>query len=301
MRERRLLGCPGVAEERAGRAETEIPILDTVRCEVLRTEVLRERACRGGSIELPHWQRPGRNPVRLQPRRAVRNEKLGGIEALDQRCGFGRRHFGQRQPTRGEIEPRNAGSMLACVDGDKQAVALGIEEVGVGHRSRRHDAQYLALDRPFARRRIADLFADRDRLTELHQPREVAFDGVVGHARHRDRRAGGRAACSERDVEKLRRPLGVGVEELVEIAHPVEQQLVRMLCLGAQILLHHGRVLRLHAVIAAQFSACFTFSTKHAPPCDMAIPVRARGDQTLLNSSFAFVSVLISTSAMRIV
>ena len=39
-----------------------------------------------------------------------------------------------------------------------------------------------------------------------------------------------------------RRALGVVVEQLVEIAHPVEQELVRMLRLDAQILLHHRRV-----------------------------------------------------------
>jgi hypothetical protein len=37
---------------------------------------------------------------------------------------------------------------------------------------------------------------------------------------------------------------GVVVEHLVEVAHPVEQQLVRMLALDAKVLLHHGRVRR---------------------------------------------------------
>jgi hypothetical protein len=44
-------------------------------------------------------------------------------------------------------------------------------------------------------------------------------------------------------MSKSRRgALRVVVEELVEVAHPVEQQLVRMLRLGAEVLLHHRRV-----------------------------------------------------------
>ena len=43
-----------------------------------------------------------------------------------------------------------------------------------------------------------------------------------------------RAACSR-----------VVVEQLVEVAHAVEQQHVRMLRLDAQVLLHHRRVLRI--------------------------------------------------------
>ena len=42
---------------------------------------------------------------------------------------------------------------------------------------------------PLRGRRVADLLADRDRLAELHQLREVLLDRVVRHAGHRDRRA----------------------------------------------------------------------------------------------------------------
>jgi len=81
--------------------------------------------------------------------------------------------------------------------------------------------------------RFADLLADDDRFPELHQAREVLFDGVVRHARHPDRLAGGCTARGERDVQQPRRALRVVVEHLVEIAHAVEEQHVRMLRLDA--------------------------------------------------------------------
>jgi hypothetical protein len=67
---------------------------------------------------------------------------------------------------------------------------------------------------------------------------------VERHARHLDRRAGGSAALGEGDIEQPRGALRVVVEQLVEIPHPIEQQLVRMLRLDAEVLLHHGRMVR---------------------------------------------------------
>jgi hypothetical protein len=72
---------------------------------------------------------------------------------------------------------------------------------------------------------------------------------MVRHARHFYWFAGGSAARGERDVEQPRCALGVVVEQLVEIPHAVEQQHVRMLRLEAQVLLHHGRVIRRHLTV----------------------------------------------------
>jgi predicted glycosyl hydrolase (DUF1957 family) len=46
----------------------------------------------------------------------------------------------------------------------------------------------------------------------------------------------------KRDVEQPRRFLRVVEEQLVEVAHPVEEQDVWVLGLDAQVLLHHWRV-----------------------------------------------------------
>ena len=69
---------------------------------------------------------------------------------------------------------------------------------------------------------------------------QVKDPTAAGLAHHRGHQGG------EREVEQARRFLGVVVEELVEIAHAVEHQHVGVVCLDAQILLHHRRVLGGH-------------------------------------------------------
>jgi hypothetical protein len=62
------------------------------------------------------------------------------------------------------------------------------------------------------------------------------------HPGHRDRRAGAGAALGQGDVEQARRLARIVVEQLVEIAHPEQQQDVRVLALGAQVLAHQRGV-----------------------------------------------------------
>ena len=59
---------------------------------------------------------------------------------------------------------------------------------------------------------------------------------------HRDRLAGRLAARSERDVEQPGCFLGVFEEQLVEVAHAVEEQQVGVLAFERQILLHYRGV-----------------------------------------------------------
>ena len=64
-----------------------------------------------------------------------------------------------------------------------------------------------------------------------------------GHAGHRDWLAARLAAARQRDVDELRGAPRVIVEELVEVAHAVEQQRVGKPRLDGVVLLHDGRVL----------------------------------------------------------
>jgi hypothetical protein len=68
------------------------------------------------------------------------------------------------------------------------------------------------------------------------------IDGVYGDAGHGDRLTGGLTASRQRDVEKAGSTARILVEQLVEIAHPEEQQLVRMAGLEAQVLPDDRRV-----------------------------------------------------------
>ena len=63
---------------------------------------------------------------------------------------------------------------------------------------------------------------------------------MIGDATHGNRLAARLAPGGEGDVEKFRRGPGIIKEELVEISHAIKQQVVGMLSLDAQKLLHHG-------------------------------------------------------------
>ena len=116
------------------------------------------------------------------------------------------------------------------------------QQLRIGEGAGRDRPDHLALDRPLGSRRIPDLLADRDRLAERHQLAEVEVERMHRHAGHRDRFAGRRTALGQRDRQQRRRALRVVVEELVEVAHAVEEQGVRMLRLDPQVLLHHRRM-----------------------------------------------------------
>ncbi len=201
---------------------------------------------RGVGVELPGRQRARRDPVAPGSTRAAVHslgiQELGGRQTLQLRGQLGRRQIAQAQLARGEIEPGESDLLLRRRKRDEQALALGFEQARIGHRAGRDDARDLALDRSLGGRRVADLFADRDRLAEPHQLRQILLDRVVRNAGHGDGRARRRSARGERDVEQRRRTLGVGVEQLVEVPHPIEHELVRMLRLHPQVLLHHRRM-----------------------------------------------------------
>jgi hypothetical protein len=123
-----------------------------------------------------------------------------------------------------------------------QGFGLVGQQLGVGQRAGGDHAHHLAFDRPLGGGHVAHLLADGDRFTELDQARQVALDRVEGHAGHDDRLAGRLAALRERDVQQPCGLFRIGIEHLVEVAHAVEQQCVRVPGLEGQVLLHHGGV-----------------------------------------------------------
>ena len=179
-----------------------------------------------------------------------RDENFGWANALECRRDLFRRDFRETQRAARQIEPRepdvdgHAAPVVARADRHQVDVVFVREEGGVRERAGRDHAHDLALDRALRRGRVADLFADRHRLAELHELGEVLLDGVMRHASHLDRIARRRATLRKRQIEQARGFLGVFEEQLVEVAHPVEHERARVIGLDAQVLLHHGGVLR---------------------------------------------------------
>lgn len=77
---------------------------------------------------------------------------------------------------------------------------------------------------------------------ENYLARQVVLQCMEGHTRHHHRLAARLAALRERDVEQPRGLLGVLPEDLVEVAHAVEQERFRVPGLEGEVLLHHRGV-----------------------------------------------------------
>ena len=141
-----------------------------------------------------------------------------------------------------QVQPRDPPTRTSSDEAGKYAVAFRSKQVVLGERPGRHHALHATVHGPLGRCGIADLLADGDRAARLDELGEIAVRGVVGHAGHRDRGAVGASARRQGDVEELGRLLRVVEEQLVEVAHAVEQQRVRVFGLDAQVLLHDRRV-----------------------------------------------------------
>ena len=246
MRNRIALGGARVFDQRAGGAGCGRQCVETERSEVERRELAGERARCGLEIELPLGQPPQRIGAGLWQRdaRGFRDQHFGRAQPLELDCEVGRPDLGGAEMAGGECEPGHAYRLLVLPQREQYVVALVVEQCRVGQRAGCDDARDLALDRALRRAGIADLLADRDRFAEPDEPRQILLDRMVRHARHLDRLTRGGATAGERDIEQARGFFRIAVEQLVEIAHAVEQQHVGVLRLDAEVLLHHRRVLR---------------------------------------------------------
>jgi hypothetical protein len=97
------------------------------------------------------------------------------------------------------------------------------------------------------------------------------------HAAHRNVGLVVLPALCERNVERCRRLHGIVEKKLVEIAHPVEQQIVRVFPLDAEKLRHHRR-----SALVLAFDLCGGLSGHgQAPLCrpadDLYSTLRANG------------------------
>jgi hypothetical protein len=244
MRKRRLLRRLRVIEQRPRGSNRKRRIIGAESGQVAGAELGAQTAHPGSALEPPRRQRAHRRAGAGGRRAVLGMQYFAGIDAREQRFDLRQRHIPQVQAAPGEIEPCNPGPRRRRMERDQKTVPLAVEESCVDYGARRHHAGDLALDRPFACGRIADLLANGDRMSQTYQLRQILLERVVRDAGHRDRRPGRLAARRQGDIEQWRRALRIAIEELVKIAHAVKNEPVRVLALDAQILLHHRRVCR---------------------------------------------------------
>ncbi len=183
----------------------------------------------------------------------VGDDDLGGLEPRD--LG-GKPHavaFGDAELAGRDIDPAERKARVGVVGrnagahhGEEIVVAPRVEQRVLGQGAGGdeaddvppHDALAAAL---LGLGRVFELFADRDAMTLRDQAVQIFVGAVHRHAAHRDVLAEVLAALGQHDAERTARDLGILEEQLVEVAHPVEQQAARIGGLDLEVLLHDRR------------------------------------------------------------
>ena len=190
-------------------------------------------------------------PKRRLVEHRLRSDDLGGLEPRDF-CGkarFVRLRQGEGPGRQIERRKSIARAPVARPDplhGDEEPRPARLEQALLGDRAGRDEPHDVALDdrfraAPLRFGRILELLADRDAMAERDQAVEVVVGALDRHAAHADVLAVVLAALGEHDAERAARDLRVVEEELVEVAHPVEQQAIRVGRLDLEVLRHHRR------------------------------------------------------------
>jgi hypothetical protein len=245
----------------------------------------RAEAFRGGQAEISRKPALGRRPVEHVARERghrrqraqiggeravaverVRHDDLAWLEPGDVGGKAGAVAFGDAELAGGNIDPGERETALFAHGGaragdrEQVVVALCVEQRVFGERAGRDQADDVAPHHALAAAllrlgRVLELFAHRDAMAEGDQAVEIFVGAMDRHAAHGDVAAQVLAALGEHDAEGARRDLGVLEEQLIEIAHPIEQQAIRIGGLDLDILLHHRRGARSALGARAGFEA----------------------------------------------
>ncbi len=218
-----------------------------------------EQALAGEAVEGGARHRRGRRAGDADPfahalvgQQPVGGDHLAGREAHDLARQVGRRHLADLELAGGDVERgqrdrrRVGGARFRTVEQSGQVIArLGVEQAVLGQRAWGDEAHHVAAHHGLGAalagfRRVLQLLADGDAEAQLDQPLQVFVGAMDRHPAHGDVVAQVLAALGEHDRERLRGGHRVLEEQLVEIAHAVEQQAVGIGRLDLQEL-GHGR------------------------------------------------------------
>ncbi len=135
---------------------------------------------------------------------------------------------------------------LPAADRQEEVGAGRVEEPVLRDRAGGDEPHDLAADHGFGPAllglgRILGLLAHRHPVAEGDETVEVVVGPFDRHAAHRDLAARVLAALRQDDAERPGRGIRILEEQLVEVAHPVEQEAVRIGGLDLDVLRHHRR------------------------------------------------------------
>ena len=233
-----------VFQQQAGGGLQRGLVLDAEGGQIADAELIQQQTASTLGVELPVGAARQRafQVVQVGMNVAFRQQNLARIQAHQFGAeAIGGDGFGGEAAAR-QGQPGQRQRLAFRFQCQHHRIALVIQQRFIGDRAGRDDAHHLAFHRPLAGFRVADLLADRHRFAQTRQLGQIGLSRVIRHPGHADRLPGRRAARGQRDVEQARGFFCVVMEQLVKVAHAIEQQHAGMLGLDAQVLLHHRGV-----------------------------------------------------------
>ena len=225
----------------------------------------------GCAVE-PRW-RKGRNGGgdrlqggghRLLRQQRVGHQHLAGLQTRQLRGEIPRRHGHDRKVAGGDVRPGEShfAGRLHPRQGGQIVVPRGFQKVVLGERTRGDEPHHLTAHHGLGAallrlRRILHLLADGDPVAGPDQLVQVFLRGMHRHAAHGDVLTGMLAPFRQSDAETAGGDFGIVEEQLVEVAHAIEEQIARVGRLQLQILRHGRRGLRRRAVSALRHDPRF--------------------------------------------
>ena len=169
---------------------------------------------------------------------ALREEEFAWADAGQDVLEQGSVALFHREFAGGEFHGGDGGTGSGAGSGDPRggnSVGPGVVQQGlVDQGARGQHAGDASLHHALGLGGVLELLADRHAEAMFHQSAQVALDRVERHARH----VLALGAFGERDAERPVRGHRVLVEELVEVAHPEEEEAARVLPLETVVLAH---------------------------------------------------------------
>ena len=178
------------------------------------------------------------------------NDDLARLEAGDLRREPGRRGLGELECAGRDVEGGNSVGPVAVRgphsrNGDERVGARRIEKRILGDRARGHEPGDVTPNDGFRAAlsrlgRVLELLADGDPMALRDEPLQIFVGAVHRDAAHRDVHAVVPSALGQHDAERATGDLGILEEQLVEIAHPIEEKAIGIGGLDLDELRHDG-------------------------------------------------------------
>ena len=210
--------------------------------------MLAQRARRGAAFEAPcRTRRDARTELALERltqfgfvvRQVLAPQEFGGGQAAELVGEVVLGEILDQEASGRQVDPSESRAIVVDEQAGEEVVRARVERVLFGDRARGDDAHDRAIDDALGLFGIRHLLADGDLVPLLDEAHQVPLHRLDRHAGHRQRVGRALRARGQRDPELARRDLRVVAEQLVEVAHPEEEQCIGLLLLGSPELVHH--------------------------------------------------------------